>query len=155
MSKQVGLGERSNPKRVGDDVCDSVADQRPLLAGAESQERLAIVDAVVAKATSAGSRIAVAVVGANEVEGEVPDNGQVLSGMLRSGSVAILTEGNIEAPVKLVLDQPLITDASESLLGSHVTAADVETGLCRCLARQDLFARGFDGDEAIHVWPPL
>ena len=54
---------------------------------------------------------------ADEVQGDVPEHGEVMGGMSGTGAHLIVGEDNIHAPVQAVFDTPVIADCPQEAIG--------------------------------------
>jgi hypothetical protein len=59
-------------------------------------------------------------VSANDVDGEPPQNGEVLRAVVFSGSATVLVEHHIEHPMQAILDTPMTAHDLQHPVGSHV-----------------------------------
>lgn len=88
---------------------------------------------------------------ADEVHGDVLEDGEVVSGMAGAGAHLVVGKGHIHAPVQTVLDRPMLADGTGGTLGIREQAADVVAVLKRALALDGPF--GLDDHEGLELRP--
>ena len=82
----------------------------------------------------------------------MPDNGEVLGGILCSQAGFVLAERHVENPVQLVLDLPVTTNGRQRLLGCHGRARSNEVPASAALLSVD-DARGLEEYELCQPLP--
>jgi hypothetical protein len=90
---------------------------------------------------------------AKEVEGELFEDGKVMSGIMGTSAHLVVSEDDIHAPVKAVLDMPVLADGGSETGCVRGKAGDVETSFGAGLAFEE--AGGFDDGEGFQVGPTL
>jgi hypothetical protein len=94
------------------------------------------------EASSLGAAFAWGGVEAEEVEGELFEDGEVMGGMEGASAHRIVGEDDVRAPVKAVLDVPVLADGGREARGVRGKAGNVETSFGGGLALDG--AGGFD-----------
>lgn len=88
---------------------------------------------------------------ADEVEGEVFEGGEIMSGVAGTGAHLVIGKGDIHAPVELVFDGPVLTNGTSGALGIRGQTGNVETLLDAGLAFDG--SLGLDDDEGLEIRP--
>lgn len=70
----------------------------------------------------------------NEVDDELLEDGQIVSGVAGSGAHLIVGKDDIHAPMETVLDRPVLTNHPGSAFSVRGQAAEVIAGFKRCFS---------------------
>jgi hypothetical protein len=130
MLKIVASAEREDPRQEGHRFHFDGRVHRswatPFVAGlshmAENLHEEGIVPASAPDFEADGFAVGV---GSQDVEGEPPENGEVLRRVVLSGAVAVLGEVDVEHPVELVLAAPMTARDVKQPLGRDVLGPEI------------------------------
>jgi hypothetical protein len=90
---------------------------------------------------------------AQEVQDELTQDGEVLSGVIGTGAHLVIAKDHVHAPVQTVFDAPVLADGLIHSLRVGRQAADVETVLNGGFSLDRPLAG--DHRERLQVWPAL
>ena len=105
------------------------------------------------KTSGLDAAVALGRIEADEVKGDVLEDGEVMCGMLGTGAHLIIGEGDVHAPMQAILDRPMGPNSREQPGRIGRQAAEVETPLNGGFALDA--ALGLDHGKGLEVVPLL